>query len=167
MQMNALKRELATLTARHTDEIIALIAAYNSPSREDVAQQGIATSGNTPLGASISRSVPGKYEVIVLGKRLRADTLSKMFVRIVDEIHAWDAEVLARFSQVKARKRFFIARSRYDVHAGRRDLPAIQTNSRWWVSENVGTADVNRAVSALCKCARLRYGEDISPVRRR
>jgi len=167
MQMNALKRELATLTARHTDEIIALLAAYNFISRDDVAQQAIARSDNTPLGASISRSVPGKYEVVVLGKRLHAQTLSKIFVRIVDEIHSRDAEILTRFGQVKARTRFFIARSRYDVHTGRRDLPAIKTNSGWWVSENVGTADVNRAISALCKCARLRYGEDISPVRRR
>jgi hypothetical protein len=84
----------------------------------------------------------------------------------VDAIHDLDPAAIERLSGMKARTRRYVAREREQVHAGRRDLPVLQTRSGWWVSANIGRPDLIRSLRALCRASGLRYGRDILfPVR--
>ena len=103
----------------------------------------------------------GKYNAEVLGSRVSAPTLGRLFGAIVDLIAEIDASVLERLEQCRSRKRGYIAHLRSDIHPGRPDLPTLKTNSGWWVSANVGTDDIIRNLEALCRAGDLEFGTDI------
>ena len=118
-----------------------------------------------PLGVPAFSTWPtttsGAYVASVLGVPIAADTLGALLRNIVDAIHDLDPSVIERLSEMKARKRRYVARERERVHAGRRDLPVLQTRSDWWVSANIGRPDLVRSLQALCRASGLRYGQDI------
>ena len=76
-------------------------------------------------------------------------------------MHDLDPSVIEWLSEMKARKRRYVARKPEQVHAGRRDLPVLQTRSGWWVSGNIGEDDFIRSLKALCRASGLHYGQDI------
>ena len=102
-----------------------------------------------------------KYGVIVLDVTITAPTLSKMLGKVVDVLAAVDAAAIERLATMSARKRAFVARTRDAVHPGRPDLPTHRATSGWWVSANIGTADIERALRALSDASGLSYGYDI------
>lgn len=103
-----------------------------------------------------------KYGVVVLGETLTAPTLGKMLRKVVDALESIDAAAIERLATMSSRKRAFVARTQDSVHPGRPDLPTLETFSGWWVSANVGTADIERALRAMCDASGLHYGRDIN-----
>lgn len=117
-----------------------------------------------PVGASgttWSITTTGVYRACVLDAPVGANTLGGLFRNVVDAVHDLDPAVIERLAGMKARTRRFVARACEDVHAGRRDLPVLQTRSGWWVSANIGRHNLVRALRALCAASGLRYGRDI------
>lgn len=116
----------------------------------------------SPVGGSTwPAATAGFYVASILGAPVGADTMGRLFRNVVDAIHDLDPAVIERLAGMKARTRRFAARAREDVHAGRRDLPVLQTRSGWWVSANIGRPDLVRGLRALCAAGGLRYGRDI------
>jgi hypothetical protein len=98
---------------------------------------------------------------LLLGERIGAPTLGKLFAAVVDAIHHLDPTAIERLAAMKARSRRFVSRAQEDVHAGRLDLPLLQTCSGWWVSRNIGKRDLHRALDALCRASGLTYRDDL------
>lgn len=103
----------------------------------------------------------GRYIAEVLGARLGAPTLGKLFRDIVDAVHYLDPAVIERLSGMKAYTRCYVARALEDIHDGRTDLPTLRARSGWWVSANIGTEDLKRGLRALCEAGGLDYGCDV------
>lgn len=117
-----------------------------------------------PVVAIVStwpETTSGFYVASVFGVPIGADTLGALLRNVVDAIHDLDLQAIERLSRMKARTRRYVAREREQVHAGRRDLRVLQTRSGWWVSANMGRADLVRSLRALCKANGLRFGQDI------
>ena len=108
-----------------------------------------------------SRDGDGKYALVMLGDTLRAGTLGETFAKVVDGLAAVDPAAVERLAAMRSRKRAFVASDPEVVHPGRTDLPVLRAASGWWVSANIGTADIKRALRALCEVAGLSYGRDI------
>ena len=99
--------------------------------------------------------------VEVFGERISAPSMGRLFRDLVDLIHDLDPCVIQRLSAKKAKVRRFVANCPERIHGGRMDLPTLQTESGWWVSDNIGTEDLKRALRALCEAGGLTYGNDI------
>ena len=111
-------------------------------------------------------TVRAKHRAEVLGEAVGATTLGALFAAVVDRIDAVAPEAIEALSRKRARTRAFVARARGEVHPGRPDLAVVQTGSGWWVSANVGAADVRRGLGTLCAVAGLEFGADIRfPIR--
>jgi hypothetical protein len=104
---------------------------------------------------------PRTYKGEVLGRPIRAETLSAFFAEVVDTIDEVAPETLRSLAEMRARTRAYVSRTSASVHAGRTDLPTRKTSSGWYVSENIGRKDLIRALKALCCVAGLSYGRDI------
>lgn len=102
-----------------------------------------------------------KYALIMLGDTLRADTLFELFAKVVDALAAVDPAAVERLAMKRSRKRAFVAKDRESIHPGRPELQVRRTASGWWVSANIGTADLERALQAACETSGLSYGQDI------
>jgi hypothetical protein len=142
------------------DRVVERLAIRKSGIPEQVIKQEPA---NAPAESAFAG---GTHRVIVLGTQLTASTLGRLFAEVVDAIHDLDPAVIERLAIRRARTRRFVSPNKTGVHAGRSDLRVVQTRSGWWVSGNVGKADVRRGLKALCKVASITFGEDIAfPVR--
>ncbi len=107
-----------------------------------------------------------KHVAEVLGKRISAPTLGRLFGSIVDLIDDIDPSVLERLALMRSHKRRYVARAKSSIHPGRPDLKTLKSKSEWWVSTNVGEEDVTRGLKALCHAGQLKFGSDICfPVR--
>ncbi|MDF2233147.1 hypothetical protein P2H44_11350 [Albimonas sp. CAU 1670] len=107
------------------------------------------------------RRADEKYSLTMLGEEMHAATLGDMFLKVVDALHQVAPNAVERLAASPSRKRAFVSRRREIVHPGRPDLPVLRTTSGWWVSANIGTADLERALRAVCEAAKLEYGRDI------
>lgn len=103
----------------------------------------------------------GFYVASILGAPIGANTLGALLCNAVDAIHDLDPTAIERLARLKARTRHYVAREPEQVHAGRRDLPVLQTRSGWWVSANIGQPDLVRSLRAICRASGLRYGTDV------
>lgn len=130
------------------------IAAASSPSL--VEPPVIAAAVSTCPSAAA-----GCWAATIFEEFVRAATLGELLRNVVDAVHDLDPAAIERLSLMKARTRRYVARAREDVHAGRRDLPVLQTRSGWWVSANIGRPDLIRSLRALCAATDLRFGDDI------
>ncbi|MBW6495552.1 MAG: hypothetical protein K0B16_13535 [Burkholderiaceae bacterium] len=126
-----------------------------SPSAAEPASTVVATVSTWPEATS------GLYVASILGAPIGANTLGSLLCNAVDAIHDLDPTAIERLARLKARTRHYVAREPEQVHAGRRDLPVLQTRSGWWVSANMGRADLVRSLRALCQANGLRFGQDI------
>lgn len=129
--------------------------ALAPPSLAKPASAAFATVSTWPAATS------GLYVASIFGVPIGANTLGALLRNAVDAIHDLDPPAIERLSQMMARTRHYVAREREQVHAGRRDLPVLQTRSGWWVSANIGRPDLVRSLRALCRASGLRYGHDI------
>ena len=103
----------------------------------------------------------GKYSAEFLGIRISAATLPEIFSQIVDLMAGVAPEALEILAKRKSRKRRFVAHDRHDIHPGRRDLPVMRTSSGWWISGNIGSVDLKRALRELSVAAGLTFGRDV------
>lgn len=94
----------------------------------------------------------------MMGETLRARTLGEMFAKVADALAYVDPDSLERLATRRARKRAFVARDRQAIHPGR---PVLRSDSGWWVSANIGTEDVRRALRAVCAASGLSCGRDM------
>lgn len=102
-----------------------------------------------------------KYVAEFLGVRITAWTLPELFAGLVDLTADVAPEALDKLAAMRARRRRFVARSREAIHPGRQDLGVMRTASGWWISRNIGQADLKRALQALARAAGLGFGEDV------
>lgn len=107
------------------------------------------------------RPTEGRYALIILGETLLADTLSELFSAVVEILCAIAPEAIEKLAAMHARTRAFVSRNREDIHPGRPDLRLRQSPSGWWVSANIGTEDLKRALRAACEASGLLYDRDI------
>lgn len=120
------------------------------------------TASDEPAAApSAADPAAGKYKAVFLGESVDAETLPSLFARIVDMTSELDPLALERLASMKARTRRFVSRTRDAIHPGRPDLSVMRTRSGWWVSANVGTDDIVRALKSLADAAGLTFGDDI------
>jgi len=162
MELRSGDETLDTITARCAD-----LARRGTPFTEPPAS---ALEPPTPaeitppvvaVTSTWSTSPTGARVASVLGMPIGAPTLGKLLRNVVDAMHDLDPSVIEWLSEMKARKRRYVARKPEQVHAGRRDLPVLQTRSGWWVSGNIGEDDFIRSLKALCRASGLHYGQDI------
>ena len=103
----------------------------------------------------------GKYSAEFLGVGISATTLPEIFSQIVDLMAEVAPDALEILAKRKSRKRRFIARDRHNIHPGRSDLRVIRTSSGWWMSGNIGSDDLKRALRELATAAGLAFGRDV------
>jgi len=137
------------------DRVVERLAADPVPPRTRPVSPTARRERRSPI------SWADRYEVAILGEVLTAPTLAQLFAAAVDLLAALDPAVIVRLATMCARKRRYVARFEAEVHPGRPDLGVLQTASGWWVSANVGQADVRRALKALCDAAGLTFGKDV------
>lgn len=142
------------------DAIVARLAAANTPGLEAPPLQPETKTPSAPREPRGNGS-DGKYAVEMLGEPLRASTLGEMFAKVVDTLYEVAPDAVERLSKRRARKRAFVAKDRNAVHPGRPELPTLPSRTGWWVSANVGTEDLQRALRALCEASNLEYDTDI------
>ena len=152
-------------------ETVALLAGARRSESEtlDTVAARLAALARRPdeaPEAAVPLTGRAKHRAEVLGERVAAPTLGRLFAAVVDRIHAVAPEAVEALSRERARTRAFVARETGGVHPGRPDLRVLRTRSGWWVSANVGAVDVRRGLVALCAVAGLEFGADIRfPIR--
>jgi hypothetical protein len=137
------------------DHVVARLAALETP-------VGRSTPQDPPSeGPSENRAGCWKHGAEVLGEKVTAQSLGRLFAHVIDLIEEIDAGLLDRLAEARARTRRHISRTQSAIHPGRPDLRTIRTRSGWWVSANVGEDDVRRSLIALCRAGGLTFGEDV------
>lgn len=155
MELRSGDETLDTITARCADLARRGMPFTEPPTPDEITTPVVAVTSTWPT------SPTGARVASVLGMPIGAPTLGKLLRNVVDAMHDLDPSVIERLSEMKARKRRYVAREPAQVHAGRRDLPVLQTCSGWWVSRNIGEDDFIRSLKALCRASGLHYGQDI------
>lgn len=102
-----------------------------------------------------------KYVGTFLGQELQAATLPEVFAQFVDLVAELSPGELEAFSNVTGTKRRYVSQFPEKIHPLRPDLPVMQTRSSWWISKNIGQADLMRALRELAGILRLEFGKDI------
>ena len=153
--LDAITARCADLARRGTPFTESPASALEPPPPAETAPPVVAVTSTWPT------STTGARVASVLGVPVGAPTLGKLLRNVVDAMHDLDPSVIERLSEMKARKRLYVAREPEQVHAGRCDLPVLQTRSGWWVSRNIGAEDLVRSLQALCRASGLHYGQDI------
>ncbi len=147
------------------DEIVARIAVAGVPAEPEAKAS---PEPRSPASEASDQAVPdggqgrarqGKYRLNFLGKDLHANRLPEIFAAVVDELDDLAPEAVETLADMEARKRRYVARAREMIH--RPDLGVLQARSGWWISTNVGTADLVRGLKAACHASGLVYGADI------
>jgi len=135
-----------------SDVVDRMLAAREPAKPKELACQQTFGAASSPQG---------KYSCEVLGSAFQASTLPVLFGAVIDLVNELDPAALKQFSQDRARKRTFVSHDKRAIHPGRPDLGVIRTASGWWISSNVGTKDIERALRALAKTTGLVFGKDI------
>jgi len=118
-------------------------------------------STKRPTGTALVPPLGAKYGCEVLGRWVYGSTLPKLFANVVDTMNDVAPDSMQRFAEKRAYSRRYISRHRNQVYDHRADLGVMKTRSGWWISTNVGVADVVRGLKALCAVAGLSFGSDI------
>lgn len=150
--VGALLQMHASFNAGLADSLQTLIA---------VPPDGPPECDHEPNPKACSMPQVGKYSAEFLGARLTAWTLPEIFAEIVDLTAEVAPEALDKLATMRARRRRFVARKPEAIHPGRQDLSVMRTASGWWISKNIGQADLKRALQALGQAAGLSFGEDV------
>jgi len=145
--------------------IDALLLVGSQPETAEPVLPHLSQPDRATPPMSVSSTWPaanaGAYVVEVLGERVRAQTLGRLFRNVVDAVHDLDPAVIERLATMKAYTRRYVARAPEDVHGGRTDLPTLQTRSGWWVSNKISNVDFKRGLRELCRAGGLDYRRDI------
>ena len=139
------------------NSVVSRLIRHSVKTRLNILEQPSQTRPDDPVAICAG----AKYVAEVLGKRISASTLGRLFGVIVDQIDDIDPSVLERLELMRARKRRYVARAKSSIHPGRPDLETLKSKSEWWVSANVGKEDVTRGLKALCHAGQLKFGSDI------
>lgn len=142
------------------DAVVARLAAAPAPAPATPYSLRKTTARTAPSKLPSGHG-NGKYALLMLGEALHAKTLGEMFARVVDTLADIDPAAIERLAKMRSTKRAFIARDRMDIHPKRPDLPTLCCATGWWVSANMGTEDLKRALRALCEASNLIYDSDI------
>jgi hypothetical protein len=113
------------------------------------------------LAAARCQRETGKYGLELLGEPLRASTLAELFGALIDRLAELDPEAVEKLSTMRSTKRGFVSREKNAIHPGRPDLPLRRTRSGWWISANIGTEDLERALRRTREANDLVYCRDI------
>jgi len=115
-----------------------------------------------PPSPAVADPMRGKYAAEFPGVPFSANTLPDVFARVVDMTAEVAPEVLDALAACQTGGgRRFVARERWDIHPGRRDLPTTRTESGWWISKNIGQEQLKHSLRALCKVCDLSFGADM------
>ena len=107
----------------------------------------------SPLGA--------KRAAEILGQRIAGNSLSNLFGKCVDEIDALDPAALHRLALKKTHARRYVARLPEMIHIKSPHLETLQTQSGWWISQNVSELQAKTAIRLLTEAAELAFGKDV------
>ena len=159
---------LALLIARrkHEDESLDVIVARLAAGRATCPAPAAEAAESKPVA---KRKAPareiretGKYRLELLGETIFADRLGDLFAGFVDLLASLDPSAVERLATMCARKRAYVSRRRQEIHPGRPDLQTLKTRSGWWISQNIGQVDLERALRAACFATGLVYGRDVA-----
>lgn len=164
VMMIALRESTVALLMRNLHGGETLDQAIERVARRFAAAPKSQTAETTPPSHE-----PGqlKYQAVVLGQHIEAQTLGSLFAKAVDLIAIAAPEAIEQLAQMRARSRVYVAVDPTLLHAGRTDLRSLQSESGWWVSANISEVDLKRGLKALCRAAGLRFGSDLRFWRRR
>jgi hypothetical protein len=127
-----------------------------------------AASVTPPAKSGATRAANEKRVAEMFGEPIGAPTWGMLLAAILDTIHDLDPKAVELFAREKAKTRRYVARDPKELYGkrdGRPPLPALQTQSGWWVIANIGEIDLRRGLVAFCRATGLRYGSDIRLVR--
>jgi hypothetical protein len=140
------------------DAVIARLACTGSPE----PKPPIVLTPMPRIGVSARASQEyDKYGLELFGATLRASTLGRLFGALIDKLFELDTKAVEKISTIRATKRGYVSREKNVIHPGRPDLPLLKTRSGWWISANIGTDDLERALRCACEVNGLVYGRDI------
>jgi hypothetical protein len=148
---------------RHKNETLDAVSARLASSELPNQSQPIALPPLTfrTREAERCQRETGKYGLELLGEPLRASTLAELFGALIDRLAELDPEAVEKLSTMRSTKRGFVSREKNAIHPGRPDLPLRRTRSGWWISANIGTEDLERALWRTCEANDLVYCRDI------
>lgn len=138
------------------DDVVTRLAAVETNAGHFPPQEPSPSEGQDERSAGC-----WKHGAEVLGETLKAQSLGRLFARVIDLVAEIDSELLERLAEARARTRRHISRTQSAIHPGRPDLRTIRARSGWWVSANVGEDDVRRSLIALCRAGGLTFNEDV------
>lgn len=102
-----------------------------------------------------------KYEIGFLDQVIGANSLGKLYGKLVDALYDIAPEAVENLAVMRSRSRRYVAKDEADVHPNSPHLQSLRTNSGYFVSKNVGTADFIRGMKALCSAADLTFDRDV------
>jgi len=157
---------LVPLPATFIDALLKVHGALDND-LASVLETGLVRSSRAlsePDQEEATRATPlpnGKYAAEFLGVPFATRTLPEVFAEIIDMTAEVAPDALDSLSKARSRTRRFVARRPEAVHPGNHRLPVMQTASGWWISKNIGQADLMRALRALCRAAGLSFEADV------
>jgi predicted type IV restriction endonuclease len=88
-----------------------------------------------------------------------------VLVQVMELLADRDPTFLERFaSRVHGSKRHYLARSKYDLYPGRRDLAENQSRelrSGWWLGVHLSRQGIEKIIEQACSEAGIRFGSDL------
>lgn len=150
------------------DSVVSRLATTKpcSPTQErGFTSRKLEVCRDLPSMAAQKPKLKYKYKLAFLGEELGANTLGELFGEFVDALQHVAPDAVEKLATLRSRKRAFLSRERGSIHPGRPDLKTIRTATGWWISANVGRADLHRALLASCVASGLAIDEDIRFIR--
>lgn len=134
-------------------------------------------SSSPPIVApppTASRSVSGTFEgrtypamsVTIEGRTYPESTARGVLIKTLELLAEHDPTFLDRFvaRPIHGRKRRYLARSKYELYPGRKDLAeefSHELRRGWWVGVNLSKSHIEQVIKMACDTAGLRFGQDV------
>lgn len=106
------------------------------------------------------------YSFDLQGQNFKYRSSIDVLIQVVEKLSSQDEEFCERFvaRPKHSRKRRYIARDKYDLYPGRRDLcenNSRQIKSGYWVGTNYNKSQIKQILEMACEVAGLKFGVDL------
>ena len=110
------------------------------------------------------RGISGRYAFVLLGERVKEDSLKAAYMDCLRRLAELDPQVLERLSEETTKARRIVARRPEDLYLKNPKLAekfAVQLTDQWWVDTNLSRSQCEQRLKTVCEVTGIGFGSDL------